>query len=62
VGVISKVDEQFVFAKKIVGNSSWATQKLQYKNLQNKEFIHIETKHHRHNALPNNLKKKPKKS
>jgi hypothetical protein len=30
VGGIAKVgDEQFVFAKKIVGNSSWATQKLQ---------------------------------
>jgi hypothetical protein len=30
VGGISKVgDEQFVFAKKIVGNSLWATQKLQ---------------------------------
>ena len=30
VGGISKVgDEQFVFAKKIVWNSPWATQKLQ---------------------------------
>jgi hypothetical protein len=30
VGDISKVgDEQFVFAKKIVGNHPWATQKLQ---------------------------------
>ena len=30
VGGISKVgDEQFVFAKKIEGNSLWATQKLQ---------------------------------
>jgi hypothetical protein len=30
MGDISKVgDEQFVFAKKIVGNTQWAKQKLQ---------------------------------
>jgi hypothetical protein len=33
VGGISKVgDEQFVFAKKIVGNPPWGTQKVAIKN------------------------------
>jgi hypothetical protein len=57
-GGISKVgDEQFVFAKKIVGNSPWATQKLQLKKVHNREFIEIDTKHHWHNKLPNHLEK-----
>jgi hypothetical protein len=47
VGGISKVgDEQFVFAKKIVGNSPRATQKLQYKFFHNREFIQIDTTYH----------------
>ena len=58
VGGISKVgDEQFVFAKKIVGNSPWAAQKLQHKNFHNREFIQIDTKHYRHIVLPNHSEK-----
>jgi hypothetical protein len=48
--VVSKVgDEKFVFAKKIVGNSQYTSQKLQIKNLHYREvafsaqplYIHV---------------------
>jgi hypothetical protein len=41
-----------------LGNSQWATQKLQLKKFHNREFIQIDTKHHWHNALSNISEKK----